>query len=125
MKTETVTLENLGRGAAAEMFQAELEKLAMNIMDPNTKADALRAITLKLKVRPAGDRMSCTVEISCDSKLAPAAPLETMLFVGQEQGRAVVTEYNPDQMQIFPEVEPTKVKLELINPKSSKRRQSC
>lgn len=125
MKTETVTLENLGRGAAAEMFQAELEKVAANVLDPNTKADALRAITLKLKVRPAMDRGTCTIEISCDSKLAPAAPFETMLFVGQEQGRAVVTEYNPEQMQIFPEVvEPTEVKLELI-PKSSKRRQSC
>ena len=125
MKTETVTLENLGHGAASEMFGAELEKVVANIMDPNTQANAIRAITLKLKFRPDMNRKTCMVEISCDSKLATAVPFGSTLFVGMEQGKAVVTEYAPEQRQMFPEVEPTKVKLELINPKSSKRRQSC
>ena len=37
MRSEKVTLDNLGFGAAAEMFQAELEKVIFNIADPNTK----------------------------------------------------------------------------------------
>lgn len=99
-RTEKVTLDNLGFGAAAEMFQAELEKVIFNIADPNTKPDVKRGITLKLSVKPSKDRSMCAVEIHCDSKLAAVQPFETTMFVGIEHGVAVASEYMSPQQQL-------------------------
>lgn len=35
-----MNLENLGNGAAAELFENELSNVIANILDPNTKPDA-------------------------------------------------------------------------------------
>lgn len=115
MRTEEqVNLQNLGHGAAAELFQTELQNVIYNIMDVNTKPDAQRAITLKLKVKPSKERTMCNVEISCESKLAPVMPFESTLFVGVEHGEAVATEFNPNQQRIpFPEPIPEKPTLQL------------
>ena len=106
MRKEQVSLETLGFGAAAEMFQAELEKLVFNIADPNTKPELKRHITLKLVIKPTKDRSMCAVEIHCDSKLAPVLPFESTMFVGVEHGVAVASEYNPQQQQLFSKPEP-------------------
>lgn len=42
MRKEQVSLDTLGFGAAAEMFQAELEKLVFNIADPNQEDQRMR-----------------------------------------------------------------------------------
>lgn len=103
MKDTRVRLENLGHGAAAELFEAELVNVIANIIDPNTKADTARQITLKMKIKPSNDRSACSVEISCESKLAASMPFETTMFVGMEHGEAVATEYNPNQGRLFEE----------------------
>lgn len=93
-----VNLENLGKGAAAEMFQSELERVIANIHDPNTKADAVRGVTLKVKIKPDKNRRDfASVEISCDGKLAAIMPYETSLYTGMDNGKGVATEFNPDQ----------------------------
>lgn len=107
VRKEQVSLDTLGFGAAAEMFQAELEKLVFNIADPNTKPELKRNITLKLVVKPTKDRSMCAVEIHCDSKLAPVLPFESTMFVGVEHGVAVASEYNPQQQQLFSKPEPS------------------
>jgi len=99
-QSQHVTLENLGHGAAAELFAVELERLVANVADPNTKADAVRSVTLRLKVKPNKDRSFCAAEISCESKLTAVQPFETQLFVGMDKGKAVASEYNPQQMPI-------------------------
>ena len=104
---EYVTLENLGHGAAIELFQAELERLIENVSDPNTKADAVRSITLRVKVKPNKKaRNLCAVEVHCDSKLAAAQPFETTMFVGMEHGVAVASEHDPRQGELFVDVKP-------------------
>jgi nitrogen fixation protein FixH len=115
MRTEErVNLENLGHGAASEMFQKELENVIFNIVDPNTKPEAVRSVTLKLKVKPSKERTMCSVELTCESKLAPSLPHETTMFVGVEHGEAVASEYDPNQMRIpFPEPIPEKPTLQL------------
>lgn len=107
MRKEQVSLETLGFGAAAEMFQAELEKVVFNIQDPNTKPELKRNITLKLVIKPTKDRSMCAVEIHCDSKLAPALPFESTMFVGVEHGVAVASEDNPQQQQLSSKPEPS------------------
>lgn len=99
---EMVTLDNLGGGAASEMFQESLKKIIENVVNPNTKPDAVRTITLKMKVKPGkNDRSLCTVELSCDEKLAAVMPFETAMFVGVQHGVAAATEYAPQQATLF------------------------
>jgi len=99
-----VTLENLGHGAAAELFQAEFVRLIENVADPNTRPDAVRTVTLKVKVKPDKKaRNMCAVEIQCDSKLVPSQPFETIMFVGMDHGEAVATEHHPQQGNLFVE----------------------
>lgn len=43
---EIVSLENIGRGAALERFDVELQKVLENVLDPNTKPTATRKVTL-------------------------------------------------------------------------------
>lgn len=99
---EMVTLENLGGGAASEMFSESLEKLIENVVNPNTKPDAVRTITLKMKVKPdKKQRTLCVVELSCEQKLAAVMPFETAMFVGMENGVVAAAEYAPKQGKIF------------------------
>lgn len=102
-KKEYVGLENLGYGAAEELFQDELAKVIKNINDPNTKADAKRTITLKVTLKPNENRSMCLSEISCDSKLATSRPFQTQIYVGVDgKGNALASEVEPpDQQSLF------------------------
>jgi hypothetical protein len=122
-QTDQITLENLGNGAASEMFQAELESLIANVADPNTKPDAVRTIMLKVKVKPDKKaRNMCAVEVHCESKLAPSQPFETIMFVGMEHGEAKATEHHPAQGKLFVDVQqPEEPKSNLVAMGGGKR----
>lgn len=111
---EMITLDNLGGGAASEMFQGALEKVIENIVNPNTRPDAVRQITLKMKIKPnKKQRDLCVVELSVDEKLAAVVPFETAMFVGMDNGVCAATEYSPQQGNLFDE--PKKNNLVAIN----------
>jgi hypothetical protein len=52
----SVSLQNLGGGAAIELFDLELQKVLENISDENTRPAVVREITLKVKIKPGDDR---------------------------------------------------------------------
>jgi len=92
MSEEVVlNLENLGGGAAAELFNAELQHALDNIADPNTKPDQVREVTLKLKVKPSENRRSATIEVAASSKLAPVRPHSDVIYIGKKHGKNVAT----------------------------------
>jgi hypothetical protein len=93
-----LSLENLGGGAAAEMFNAELQNALDNIADPNTKPDQPREVTLKLKIKPHESRRSAMISIEATSKLAAVKPQTGMVFIGRHKGRNVATDTNPQQL---------------------------
>jgi hypothetical protein len=97
---EFVSLDTLGRGAAIEMFNRELDAVLENILDPNTKAEAVREVTLKLKLKPAENRKSAEGTISCQSKLAPIQETRTLLFLGKQGAQAVAAERDLRQMSL-------------------------
>ena len=96
-----VNLSTLGGGAAVQLFQAELQKVLDNIVDENTKPDAVREVTLKVKIKPDVDRDYGQVSISCTSRLAPMAPFGTNFFIGKQRGKGVAQEHNPKQAKLF------------------------
>jgi len=92
MQTERVTLDTLGCGAARELFQAELDRVVENIVDPNTNPTKARKVVLELKLKPNKDRTLCHAEISCKSTLAEAVGYETQVMVGIDRGKPVASE---------------------------------
>jgi len=89
---ERLSLANLGKGAAVERFDDELQKVLENILDPNTRPDLVRSVTLTVKIKPNEDRDFANVEIQATSKLAPYDHVPTHIYIGTEKGRAVAVE---------------------------------
>lgn len=82
---QKVTLANLGEGAVVEMFDNELRKVIENIDDPNTDAETIREITIKMKLHPTKNRKAGKYNINVTSKLAGVAALENHLFFNQDK----------------------------------------
>lgn len=82
-KVDTVSLDNLGGGAAVEKFNDELVEVLRNIQDPNTSPTATREIKLTVSLKPAEDRASAAVTISTTKKLSPIKAYGTQVFIGR------------------------------------------
>jgi len=96
---DLVSLANLGRGGAIERFDDEFQRALENILDPNT-GESARTVTLKVKLKPNADRTWCDVGVSCSATLASAKPFTTQVFVGKQRGKAIASEYNPEQLKL-------------------------
>jgi hypothetical protein len=106
-RREKVALGNLGRGAALELFDREFNRALANIVDPNTKAEGVREITLRVKISPDENREAADVEVECKSKLCGNKPFKTQMFVGKASGAGVVAfESNPKQIDFTEAAEP-------------------
>ncbi|MDP4095448.1 replication terminator protein [Paenibacillus sp. P96] len=90
-----VDINNLAGGAMAERINRELKKVAENVMDPNTKADAVRTVTVQIKIKPNDARQIGNTEIEVKSSLAPAKGVPTQfVFDFDKEGKAVMKELN-------------------------------
>lgn len=87
-KEELTNLENLQGGAAVELFNDAWSIILKNIADPNTKAEAVRVVTLKVEVKPKegndGSRAYGQVKTSVSTKLAPPRPAETIIYIAPD-----------------------------------------
>lgn len=95
--SEQVSLDTLAAGAAVERFDYELRRVLENIADINTRADALREVSLKVKIKPNDDRSFAVIEILASSKLAPVGSVTTSFHLNGERA----TEFNPKQTTIL------------------------
>jgi hypothetical protein len=93
-----VNLETLAQGGAVELFNEELTNVIANILDPNTKAESVRSVTLKVEIKPTESRSMGNVSVSVQSKLAPPKGTSTVLYFGKKSGKAVATERDPNQL---------------------------
>lgn len=95
---EVVSLENLGNGAAVELFNRELQRVLDNIQDPNSLETAKRSITLTVGIKPLADRGLGGVEIACKSTLAPTQSFSTRFYFGRDAAGVVrAVEHDPKQ----------------------------
>lgn len=98
---KTVSLGEIGGGAAVELFGAEMEKVLANIADPNTDAEAKRTITVKVTIQPNDQRDIGETLIHVTSKLASAKPHGTVLFIGRERRGAPLVAIERNQRDVF------------------------
>lgn len=80
---EDVTLANLAGGTAVERFNVELQKVLVNIFDPNTDPKVKRKIKLSVTLTPSVDRDYATAQIACESSLAPLESFSMPLYLGR------------------------------------------
>lgn len=81
VESKTIALDTINSGAAKDLFDEAFKKLLENIADENTKAKAVRSITLKISVAPSEDRGQATTTVEVKTNLAPIKPHSgTVLF---------------------------------------------
>lgn len=101
-------LEGMAKGEVYEDIEAELTKLANNIMDLNTEAKIKRSLTIKIDYVPNESRDALDTSVQVTSKLAPRKRAETTTLVGRDPntGYAVMKELQsgtPGQTYFDPE----------------------
>lgn len=97
---ESMSLENLGQGAAVELFNVEMQRAMENIVDPNTDPKKSRTVLLKVTLKPDEEREYASITVQVSSTLAPIKPYSTHCFIGKDRNGVVATEHNPKQLSM-------------------------
>ena len=85
MHNERLTLATICGGAGQEKMDRALEKVAKNILDPNTDQTKTRSITLKIMMKPdAEDPEDVAVSAGVSYVLAPELGVQTRFFVNKD-----------------------------------------
>jgi hypothetical protein len=112
MEAIPVNIGNINDGAMIEAFAIELGKALANVADINTPATATREVTLKLVLKPHGDRIQIDTEFKATSKLAPIETHKSKIFMGQnDQGGFMAFVSDPRQMPLWQVPKPDEKKL--------------
>ena len=83
-------LLEVARGAIGERLDYELSKV-VDIADLNTKADAVRKITLTLSLKPDSERQNIKMSTQVKSTLTPTNNIESALYLTEsDEGKALV-----------------------------------
>jgi hypothetical protein len=96
-----VSLATLGKGAAVELFERELQNVLVNIDDPNTPTKEKREIVLKVTIVPSEARDFGTVSIECKAKLASVSPASTAMLFQRDGRKHVAFEPKGKQGNLF------------------------
>lgn len=102
MHDEVLTMANICGGAVQEKVNRALEKVAKNILDPNTDAGKKRTITLKITLKPDDDdREDVEVRADVTYTLAAETGVQTKFFVNQDlaTGRVTVMEHKKGEIR--------------------------
>jgi hypothetical protein len=110
-KLEPLNLGSIARGAAMELFELEIARIAANINDKNTSAEAMRELRLTFSFKPDAERRAIEVSTSAASKLAPVSKHTSRAYLGRDEGgKAYVFDQDPRQELLFqPEPEESNV----------------
>lgn len=96
MSTPTAkSILDMAHGAFKERTDYEMTKAIENILDPNTIATKERSVTVTIKLKPDDSRQNISVMVEAKSKLQPAAPLPTSLYVDDSQEEVQAVEMVP------------------------------
>ena len=106
MQSEPVSLSNVCGGAVEEYFQRELDLILKNIADPNTNAEAARALTLEFKIKPFKDRSGAQVEFVCKSKMAGIETVKGTMFLQRTAAGVNAFAHDPRQARLFTPTDP-------------------
>ena len=94
---EKKSILEMSMGAILERVDYEMGRVIDNILDPNTKPNEKRKITVGLELTPSADRRTITVQTTAKSTLVPTDPITTSLYITNQPGTGemVVAEMTP------------------------------
>lgn len=92
---ELLKLQELAGGALYEKANDAMQRVLENMQDPNTPYKAKRSITIKIGFVQNESRNNTAVDISVETKLAAASPVQTMMAIGKnlQNGEVYAEEY--------------------------------
>ena len=92
---ELLNVNEIADGALQEKLNAAMRKVLENMQDPNTPYKVKRGITVKLGFTQTESRNDAVVDVSVETKLAPASPIQTMMSIGKDlrNGEVYAEEY--------------------------------
>lgn len=76
----------MSQGAILERVNYEMGRVVENILDPNTKPDAKRKLTITLVLTPSADRRTINVNTTAKSTLVATDAVTTGLYVTNDPG---------------------------------------
>ena len=119
MELKKESILSMAQGAIEEKVNYEVSRVIDNILDPNTKPDAKRKVTVTLEFSPDSDRKMIAISATAKSVLVPTAAAVTAVVVTTDgNGELVVAEMVPQipgQISMSGDVqEPPKI-LKLVN----------
>ncbi len=109
MQEQPVTIMTIAGGAVIELFDRELEKIAADILDLNSKATAKRTITITVEIEPEEDRGKAEVSVTVASKLGTPKAVGTLIFLGKREGKPIAVENITAQKPLFDQLGPRPV----------------
>lgn len=119
MNATPKSIIDMARGAIKERADYEMARILENIMDPNTRADKKRSLTLQLDFLPDADRRQIGVAVTAKSKLEPTNPVATALYItGDDNGEISAVEMVPQipgQQDVYGGEQEEPAHLRLIN----------
>ena len=109
---------DMAMGAFKERADYEMSKVIDNILDPNTKADKKRTLTITIELTPDTERQNLRILTTVKSKLEPTNPISTALYItGDEHGEPTIVEMVPQipgQLSMDGTEQPAPVVLNLL-----------
>lgn len=90
-----VNLETFAGGALQEKFDDAMERVLVNMTDPNTPWKNKRKIIVEVSFEQNEDRDDSSVNVSVVPKLAPVKPVSTRMAIGKDlkTGEVFAEEY--------------------------------
>ncbi len=101
-----VTINTIGNGVLVELFDRELERIVLDILDLNSVATAVRTITVKVHIKPDENRGFGQTGIVVSSSLGKPKPVGSTMFFGKKNGRIIAVENAPQQSEMFDRLGP-------------------
>ena len=97
-----LTLDNLGHGAARELFNDALEKVIQNIKDVNTEWKKARKLSLVITFMPNEERSEVGLLIEPVLSLARTKPFKSQALIGMHRdGTTEAQEYEKPALPGF------------------------
>jgi len=99
-ENENLSLENIGKGAIIEEFDAAFTEVVRGILDHNT-SDKARVMTIKAKIIPNSERTLIAMEVTHDVKNPANKPFTTGALIGiDEKGKPYAQEIEKQQLPL-------------------------
>jgi hypothetical protein len=99
---EPLNLGSVARGALLELFEATAARVAANIADTSTDAEAPRKITIELTFKPEGDRRAVKLTTTAKATLATISKHVSRIYLGKDDaGKVYLFDQDPRQEVLF------------------------